>query len=114
MHIRLTRGEILETRPQLELEKHSAKPGLDRYCPSCARIRKRTTFTEDQAGKLSRLCIPCQVARQTRPHAVKPLQTFQGVDIDRIHYLRGAVCSWRKNASQRATRHSNKPARAEV
>ena len=98
MHIRLTRGAILETRP-LQLAGPSAKPGLDRYCPRGNHLRPRSEFSANAKGVLSRDCQACLRKLQTRTlNALpqKPQGSFPGVDIDQIHYSRGAVASWRK------------------
>lgn len=61
-------------------------------------------FDELEGGKLSRVCMVCTAKRRVRhaqtprpvPHPersmhMNPTREFPGVDIDRVHHLRGAV-----------------------
>lgn len=78
---------------------------MDRYCPACNTFKDVCLFDQNPDGKLHRICIACEELRATRAAAQPPApprgwggeigvdvpKEFRGVDIDRIHYVRGAV-----------------------
>lgn len=76
---------------------------IDRFCPTCSRFRRERMFRviSGHAGgfgsnlKLARDCVECEDARIRRSKgqaiAGRPQSDVSGVDIDAIHYKRGAV-----------------------
>lgn len=65
----------------------------ERYCPTGNHFRPLRAFRV-RGGKLARDCTGCEAARrvdQAKRQAAGLPPTFDGVDIDRIHYKLGAV-----------------------
>lgn len=63
----------------------------DRWCPSGQHWQPPERFRHLSWGRTARDCRACEKAAIERPHAKPAPVCMDGVDIDRIHYLRGAV-----------------------
>ena len=72
----------------------------NRHCPTCSLWKALEYFGRKGTG-YSRDCLMCKAKRKERTSRIlrragceavdPPLQTFPGVDIDRIHYKLGKV-----------------------
>lgn len=71
----------------------------ERFCPSGQHYRPERHFRVSTNGRRARDCMDCERARRAaliaeaarKDRAKREAEQYPGVDIDRIHYQRGAI-----------------------